>query len=140
VIRTCCRSSLAELFLLFRVGRRVLAIGEYGAQFLSHGLVRLSGVPFRCAPVISADNSAGTMPSLSVVQTLPSRRLNDAPALSSPPNATLPSTSRSRTLETHGHFVQLSAEPMGDSIDHGAAHHGFANAASARQCVRWRNK
>ena len=33
------------------------------------------------------------MPSLSVVQTEPSRRRNDAPALSSPPNATVPSMS-----------------------------------------------
>ena len=33
------------------------------------------------------------MPSLSVVHTVPSRRKNDAPALSSPPNATEPSTS-----------------------------------------------
>ena len=33
------------------------------------------------------------MPSLSVVQTLPSRRRNDAPADSSPPKATEPSSS-----------------------------------------------
>ncbi len=33
------------------------------------------------------------IPSLSVVQTVPSRRRNDAPALSSPPNPTEPSTS-----------------------------------------------
>ena len=35
------------------------------------------------------------MPSLSVVQTVPSRRRNEAPALSSPPNPRLPSTSPS---------------------------------------------
>ena len=32
------------------------------------------------------------IPSLSVVQTVPSRRRNEAPALSSPPNPRLPST------------------------------------------------
>ena len=32
------------------------------------------------------------MPSLSVVQTVPSRRKSDAPALSSPPNASVPLT------------------------------------------------
>ena len=42
--------------------------------------------------VISADSKAGTMPSLSVVQTLPSRRRNDAPALSSPPKPSEPSS------------------------------------------------
>ena len=41
--------------------------------------------------VISAESSAGTMPSLSVVQTLPSRRRKDAPALSSPPKPSEPS-------------------------------------------------
>jgi hypothetical protein len=35
--------------------------------------------------VISAASKAGTIPSLSVVQMLQSRRTNDAPALSSPP-------------------------------------------------------
>ncbi len=35
------------------------------------------------------------IPSLSVVQTVPSRRRNEAPALSSPPNPSEPSTSPS---------------------------------------------
>ena len=43
----------------------------------------------------SADSSAGTMPSLSVVQAVPSRRRKVAPALSSPPKASEPSTSPS---------------------------------------------
>ena len=42
--------------------------------------------------VISAASSAGTMPSLSVVHTVPSRRRNDAPALSSPPKPSEPSS------------------------------------------------
>jgi hypothetical protein len=41
---------------------------------------------------ISAASRARRMPSLSVVQTLPSRRRNEAPADSSPPNPTVPSS------------------------------------------------
>src|SRR5580704_9483426 len=38
---------LAELFLLLRVCRGVHAIGVYRAQFLSHGAVRIAGIPSR---------------------------------------------------------------------------------------------
>src|SRR5882672_851826 len=36
---------LAELFLLLRVCRGVHAVGEHRAQFLSHGAVRIAGIP-----------------------------------------------------------------------------------------------
>ena len=44
------------------------------------------------AAVISAASRSMMKPSLSVVQTLPSRRRNEAPALSSPPNPNEPSS------------------------------------------------
>src|SRR5208282_595617 len=45
--------------------------------------------------VISAASNDGVMPSLSVLQALPSNLLNDAPALSSPPNPRSPDRSPS---------------------------------------------
>ena len=62
-----------------RCGRRPARRTRASAR----GRARRDRGPVRA--VISAASSAGTMPSLSVVQTLPSRRRNDAPALSSPP-------------------------------------------------------
>ncbi len=47
----------------------------------------------RNVAVISAESNAAMMPSLSVVQTVPSRRRKAAPALSSPPKPRLPSSS-----------------------------------------------
>ena len=57
--------------------------------------------------VISADNSAGTNPSLSVVQTLLSRRGNEAPALSSPPKPREPS---SQPAENYLKPIGISSE------------------------------
>ena len=62
--------------------------------------------------VISAASSASTMPSLSVVQAVPSRRRNDAPALSSPPKPSDPSSKAvDEPLETDRHLVERAAEP-----------------------------
>ena len=61
------------------------------------------------------------MPSLSVVQTVPSRRRNEAPALSSPPNPRLPSTRpRDEPLEPDRHLEQAAPEVGGDAIEHRA--------------------
>ena len=62
------------------------------------------------------------MPSLSVVQTVPSRRRNDAPALSSP-RESQPAVEQAvdEPLETDRHFVKLAPEPRGDAVDHAAA-------------------
>ena len=68
-----------------RTARRILGTGRDSA--------RPGSRPWRA--VISAASSAGTMPSLSVVQTVPSRRRKLAPALSSPPKPSEPSNSPS---------------------------------------------
>ena len=68
------------------------------------------------------------MPSLSVVQTLPSRRTKDAPALSSPPKPSEPSSKPvDEPLEADRHLVQLPAELGGNAIDHLAAHQRLAD-------------
>ena len=61
------------------------------------------------------------MPSLSVVQTVPSRRRNEAPALSSPPNPRLPSTQPvDEPLEADRDLEQAAAEVGGHPVDHRA--------------------
>ena len=68
------------------------------------------------------------IPSLSVVQTLPSRRRNDAPALSSPPNPTEPSTSPSTNhLKPTGTSTQPPAEVGHDAVDDRGAHERLAD-------------
>ena len=58
------------------------------------------------------------IPSLSVVQTVPSRRRNDAPALSSPPNPIEPSTSPSTNhLKPDRDLDQPPAEVGDDAVD-----------------------
>ena len=53
------------------------------------------------------------MPSLSVVQTEPSRRRNDAPALSSPPKPSVPATNPSTNhLKPTGNSTKAVAERM----------------------------
>src|ERR1035441_10398452 len=78
--------------------------------------------------VISAASKAGTIPSLSVVHTLPSRRTNDAPRafLATEAQRTVEQTIH-EPLEAHWYFVELSAKLRGDSINHLAAYHRFAD-------------
>ncbi len=61
--------------------------------------------------VISAASNPMMIPSLSVVHTLPSRRKNDAPALSSPPNPSEPFTNPS-TNHLNPTGTSLSVRPM----------------------------
>ena len=59
------------------------------------------------------------IPSLSVVQTVPSRRRNDAPALSSPPNPTdAVDEPVDEPLEADRDLDQPAAEVGHDAIDH----------------------
>jgi hypothetical protein len=78
--------------------------------------------------MISAASKAGIIPSLSVVQTLPSRRAKEAPALSSPPKPSEPvAQAVNEPLESDRHLVECAAKLCGDAIDHPAAHHCFAD-------------
>src|SRR5712691_6770461 len=69
--------------------------------------------------MISAASSASTMPSLSVVHAVPSRRSNVAPALSSPQKPRDPSPRPAPNL------VEPPAELRAHPIDHAAAHDGL---------------
>ena len=81
------------------------------------------------------------MPSLSVVQTLPSRRRNEAPALSSPPNAIVPS-SRPGTnhLKPDRHLGQAAPGVGGHPVDDEELTRVLPTAASAGQPSRWRKR
>ena len=62
------------------------------------------------------------MPSLSVVHTVPSRRRNDAPALSSPPKPTEPSIRPGTNhLKPDRHLTSAPAEVARDPVDHRAS-------------------
>ena len=79
--------------------------------------------------VISAESSAGVMPSLSVLQAPPSIRLNDAPALSSPPNPRSPDRSPATNhLNPTGTSYSRRSSRAVDPVDHRAAHDGLADA------------
>ena len=61
------------------------------------------------------------MPSLSVVHTVPSKRRNEAPALSSPPNPTEPSSSPGTNhLKPTGTSQRRRPQRGGDAVDHRA--------------------
>ncbi len=84
------------------------------------GMPRPGSRPMRA--VISAASSAGMMPSLSVLQAPPSNRLNEAPALSSPPKPRSPDRSPSTNhLKPDRHLVQPPLEPCGHPVDQRAA-------------------
>ena len=69
------------------------------------------------------------IPSLSVVQTVPSRRRNDAPALSSPPNPSEPSTSPATNhLKPTGTSTQPPPEVGDDAVDHRRRDEGLPDA------------
>ena len=73
------------------------------------------------------------IPSLSVVQTVPSRRRNDAPALSSPPNPIEPSTSPGdEPLEADRDLDEPPPEIGDDAIDHRRRHERLADRRSRR--------
>ena len=118
----CSRRQLRELLLLRRRRRRLDAVGTRCAELVGQrrDTARAGSRPVRA--VISAASSAGTMPSLSVVHAVPSRRRNDAPALSSPPK---PSDAVQQAVdepfEADRHLVQPAAEPRGHAVDHRAA-------------------
>ena len=83
--------------------------------------------------VISAASKPGTMPSLSVVHTEPSRRRNDAPALSSPPNPIEPSSEAvDEPFEADRNLDQAASERRRHAIDHAAADDGLADRGILR--------
>ncbi|MNT58616.1 hypothetical protein D3C72_1960630 [compost metagenome] len=91
--------------------------------------------------VISAASRAGIKPSLSVLQTPPSLRRNEAPALSSPPNPREPSNSPSANhLKPTGtsyrrrprRLATRSIKPLLTTV--------LPTAASARHCGRFWNR
>ena len=69
--------------------------------------------------VISAASNAGTMPSLSVVHTLPSRRRNEAPgAFLAAEAERAVEQAVDEPLESDRHFVEAAAELRRHAIDH----------------------
>ena len=82
---------------------------------------------------ISLASSASRMPSLSVVQTPPSRRRNDAPADSSPPKPTDPS-SRPGTnhLKPTGTSISVPAQVGDHPVDQRARHQRLADGGVLR--------
>ena len=78
--------------------------------------------------MISAASKAGTMPSLSVVQTLPSRRSERrSRALFAAEAKRTVEQAIDEPLEADRHLVELPAKLRGDAIDHLAAHHRLAD-------------
>ena len=68
------------------------------------------------------------MPSLSVVQTPPSRRRNEAPALSSPPKPSEPSSSPGTNhLKPTGTSTSLRPRLLRHAVDHAARHQRLAD-------------
>ena len=77
------------------------------------------------------------IPSLSVVQTVPSRRRNEAPALSSPPKPSDPSTSPSTNhLNPTGTSMSRRSEIGRDAIDHRRRHERLADRHLAAPAAR----
>ena len=92
VARTCSGDSAASVAF----SSRVAAASTRAYQDCPNRPTRSAWCWLGDFPVvarISEASSAGTMPSLSVVHTVPSVRRKDAPADSSPPNPTAPSIS-----------------------------------------------
>ena len=78
--------------------------------------------------VISADSSAAIMPSLSVVQTVPSRaQERRARALFAAESQRAVQQAVDEPLEADRHLVQLAAQLRRHAIDHAAADHGLAH-------------
>ena len=127
VIRTCCRESLASSRLLRRGRRRLDAVVDRLAEIAGELAIELAGIaPIRA--VISAASSAGTMPSLSVVQTLPSQtQERRARALLAAEAERAVEQAVHEPLEADRHFVERPAELRGDAIDHLAADHRLAD-------------
>ncbi len=80
------------------------------------------------------------IPSLSVVQTVPSRRRNDAPALSSPPKPDdAVDEPGDEPLEADRHLEQPAAEVGGDAVDHRARDERLADG-DVRRASRGRRR
>ena len=72
------------------------------------------------------------IPSLSVVQTPPSRRRNEEPALSSPAKPSRPvQQAFDKPFEAHRDFVKAAVQLRADAIDHAAAHYGFPDGKAS---------
>ena len=130
---TCARRERRELLLLRRRRRGLDAVRDRVTELArtARGRSPPGSRPRRA--VISADSRAGTMPSLSVVHTLPFRRGNEAPALSSPPKHSEPSSRPcDEPLEAHRHLVECVPELGRDPIDQLRGHHRLAHRGRLR--------
>ena len=77
-------------------------------------------------------------PSLSVVQTVPSRRRKLAPALSSPPKQYDPSNKPGREpFEADWNLGQAAVEAVHHAIDQAAADQSLADVGVLGQLGRW---
>ena len=122
------RRQLRQSRLLRRRGRGVDAFVDRVARGLgsARGRSRPDLCPVRA--VISAASRPAMIPSLSVVQTLPSRRRKEAPALSSPAKPSRPvHKSVDEPVEADGHLVKPAAQARGNAVDHAAADDGLAD-------------
>ena len=93
--------------------------------------VQRRGRPARSRPGSRSASSASRMPSLSVVQTPPSRRRNDAPADSSPPKPTDPS---SRPGTNHLNPTGTSMQPCGPGRRPPGRSASWTPASCRRRC------
>ena len=106
--------------------------GRHTARPSAAGELAVTARPGPCPAraVISADSSAGTMPSLSVVHTRPSVRSSEAPALSSQPKPSEPSNRPSANhLKPTGTSYsrrpsRFATRSISGRADHGLAHRG----------------
>ena len=122
-----------EQLLLLRRGARVDAAVDGLAQPLGELAVQLARVLAERGRQLGGQQStAGCRPCRSTTA-LPSRRRNDAPALSSPPNASEPSSRPGHEpLEADRHLDQRPPEVGGDAIDQAAADQRLADARAWR--------
>ena len=127
------RRQLGQLRLLARGSRasRCARRPDRRTRRSARGTARTASCPVTA--VISDASRHRMMPSLSVVHTEPSRCRKDAPADSSPPNATEPS-SRPGTNHLNPTGTSSSVRPSddGDPIDHGRADQRLADRCVAR--------
>ena len=134
---TCSGESFASTAFCSRVAGRV----DPGVRGLAEprgqvGVV-LARACARCVAMISEASRQSRMPSLSVVQVLPSRRRNDAPALSSPPKPTAAvEQARHEPLEADRHLEQRPAQVGGDPVDHRGGDQRLADRGARAQSAR----
>ena len=133
---TCSGRQLAQHRLLLRRRRRVDPRVQPAPRTAPSGRRNRDRVDCPVTAVISAASRPRMMPSLSVVHTVPSRRRNDAPALSSPPKPSDPSSSPGTNhLNPTGTSSSLPAQVRRHAVDHRAADQRLAHRRVGRPAV-----